>query len=121
MKVAQQMVALVVIGGPSGKPKAVAHAQLSQKISFVAKLAPVHQRANRAIAGKRALALRILKIISIGFQRIYIVNPEHPGNTRCVFAIRRKKESLKRSDGGKAAVKFPWPLPHMKAANQKAI
>src|SRR5579864_3880955 len=115
------MVALVVKRGPRGKPKAVAYAQFSQKMSFVAELAPINHRTNRAIAGERALALRILKIVSVGFQRIYIVDSEHPRNARCVFAIGRKKKSLKRGDGSKAAVKFPRPLAHVKAAHQKAI
>src|SRR5579864_5816150 len=115
------MVALVVKRGPRGKPKAVAHSQLSQKMSFVAELAPINDRSNRAIAGECALAFRILKIIRVGLKRIYVVNTKHPGNARCVFAIRCQKKPLKRCDGSKAAVKFPRPLPHMKAANQKTI
>src|SRR6476660_2397704 len=115
------MVALVVIRGPRRESDAVADAQFSQKMSFVAKLAPINDRPNCTIAGEVALALRVLKIISIGLKRIYVIDPEHPGYARCVFAIGRKEQALNRCDGSKATVKFPRPLSHVKAAHQKAI
>src|SRR5579859_1681720 len=117
MKVAEQVVAFVVIAGARGKSKAVAHAQFSQEIPLVTELAPVHQRTNRAIAGEGPLAFRILEIVSIGFKRVCIVDPEYPGDAGGVFAIGREKESLKRCDGSKTAVKFPGPLAKMEAAH----
>src|SRR5436305_5720194 len=107
------MVTLIVKRGPRGKSKAVAHPQLSQKISFVTELAPINDRTNRAIAGEHALAGRILKVVSVGFKGIYVVDMKHPRETGGVFAIRRKKKPLKRGDGSKPAMKLPRPLPHM--------
>src|SRR5579864_602005 len=115
------MVALVVKRGSRGKAEAVAHAQLRQKLSFVTELASINDRPNRAIAGKRSLAVRILEIISIGLKRICVVDTKHSCNARCVFAISCKEQPLKRGDGSKSSVKFPRPLPHVKAANQKSI
>src|SRR5690348_4403392 len=121
MEVSQQVVALVVKAGPRGKPKAVAHPQFRQEVSFITELAPVNHRPNRSIAGESTLAVRVLKIVGVGFQRIYVVNMKHSRDAGGVFAIGCQKESLKRRNRCKATMKFPRPLAHMKAANQKAI
>src|SRR5262249_39180800 len=120
-EVAGQVCALIVIVEAGSEAPAAAHAPPRQKISPVADPAPVRQRAPRAVVCGPGLPRGVFKVIKIGWKRVVVIELDQARDAGCVFAIGGEKKSLEGCNGGEAAVKFPWSLAQMKAANDKAI